>query len=270
MSSIGPPSPLQFARKLLSEHDPRSWRDSWLEITACAFVLLLIASVGIRMQRLEGVVVVQRDVVRGSQIGSDDVTVAALPLPDQAFAKTSQMRGLMAARDLKPGTPIRWSDVLRDQAVATTDIHVGDLVSIRNTAFSASPYDSRAITIEEHLTRVAKSSISAGSVVRDDMLGRPFTVAQRLSAAPGEVEVPLCVAAGALAIDPETLVVLIVPRPNADPLVLEPVRVLSRSVTPAEPSTVVFALKRADAANVAKLLPTKVYVMRLPTRRTEP
>ncbi len=270
MSSIGPPSPQQYARNLLSEHDPRRWRDWWLEITAGATVILLIASVTVRMSRSGGIVVVWRDVTRGSQITPDQIAVAALPALDRSFPETSEMRGLIAARDLAAGTPIRWNDVLRDQAVATADIRIGELVSTDNTAFSPSPYDSHAVTFETQLSRIARSSIPAGSVVRDDMLGRPVAAVQHRSAAPGEIEVPLCVAVGALAIDPGSRVALIVPRPNGDPLIVEPVRVLARNASPLEPSTVIFALKREDAAHVAKLLPTKVYVMRLPPQGTAP
>ena len=76
MSAIGPPSPQQYARDLLSEHDPRRWRDSWLEITACAAILLLIACVALRLSRSKGVVVVCRDTPRGSQTTPDRVAVS--------------------------------------------------------------------------------------------------------------------------------------------------------------------------------------------------
>lgn len=238
--------------------------DAWLELLIAAFALFILIATIVGLRRVGATVVVTSDVRKGERLAAArHLSTASLPpLPD-GFEHESDLRDAIATHDLPRGTVLRWSDVARPQAVATTELRRGEALTSTTVAFKLTPYVPSAITDPKTLPKRAKTFLATGSVITSDLVLPPGATPSRPVAHVGEVEVPVNVFAGDLDLPVGAELIVVAAADEAPPITIPRARILTVNRT-GEKASLTVAMPRDCAMRFAALHAPEVDVMRRP------
>lgn len=244
---------------LIAREKRRGWSAFWLEAAIAIVVLLLVAVPLFFAWRGRTAYVLVHDLRQGDPIHIEDLQPMRMPRLDHAFRDVAALAGGVQARnDLQSGSVLHTTDLVRLQAVATTDLAAGDRVEpSHNITFKPLPYVRGALTPANAENANAPNTTAQKTVTRFVAAGSLVDASVLADAPPppkaADIAVPLRAFSGALAVvEGAEVVVVATPRNAGNAAAFEHVRIVSvdRST---EPPKFIVAMPQAEAMRFAAL-----------------
>ncbi|MBV8516626.1 MAG: hypothetical protein JO197_04405 [Acidobacteria bacterium] len=235
---------------LLARDNRRGWSAFWLEAAIAIAVLLLVAVPLFFAWRGRTAYVLVHDLRQGDPIRVEDLQPMRMPRLDHAFRDLAALAGGVQARnDLQSGSVLHTTDLVRLQAVATTDLAAGDRVEpSHNVTFKPLPYAADALTPNTTARKTVTRFVAAGSLLHASVLADAPPPAKA-----ADIAVPLRAFSGALDVaEGAEVVVVATPRNAGNAAAFEHVRIVSVD-RGTEPPKFIVAMTQAEAMRFAAL-----------------
>jgi flagella basal body P-ring formation protein FlgA len=157
------------------------WREN-LPIVGLVFGLLLILILTVRavggMRWLpwplgfrDRALIVANDMPSGRVIKSEDFYQALLPFQKDHFRPDDGLQGLVLARTVSRGMPLRFQDTLRQQVIAVTDIQANTTIEKEDVSVAWRAYEpGAALDVNEVFGRKTTHSIRKDELVLSEFI----------------------------------------------------------------------------------------------------
>lgn len=128
----------------------RHWLDVAVSLAVLTLLLLFLRATGLFRVfpypvGLSGhVLVTARELEPGRVLGEGDLTAARLPREYYHFDEAANVRGLVLAKGLKLGEPLRHEYLMRLQVIAAKDLPAGTILSCHDFVYAWTPYHAEA------------------------------------------------------------------------------------------------------------------------------